>query len=55
MTDHWYLMEFVSWGSTYALRVGGYVKPKAYSRVQGGWVDKAQSARTMQSLHKVRT
>ena len=41
--------------STYALRVGGWVKPKVYSYVQGGWDGKAQSICTIQSLKKVRT
>ena len=41
--------------STKALRVGGWVKPKAYSRLQVGWVGKAQSVCKIQSLQKVRT
>ena len=35
--------------SRYALRVGGWVKPKTYSRIQGGWVGKAQSVSTLRS------
>ena len=32
--------------STYALRVVGWVKPKTYSHVRGGWVGRSQSVRT---------
>ena len=35
--------------STYALRIGGWGKPKAYSRVQGRWIGKDQSVCIMQS------
>ena len=36
--------------SVYASRVGGWVKLKVYSRVQGGWIGKSQSICKMQSL-----
>ena len=32
--------------STYSLRVSGWVQPKAYSHIQGGWIGKGQSVRT---------
>ena len=33
--------------STYALRVSGWVRSKAYSCIQGGWVGNGQTSRTL--------
>ena len=54
-TDTSYRFPRLPWGgpqSKYALRVGGWVNPKAYSRGQDGWDGKDQSVRTIQSIQK---